>query len=349
MPDAVSLASLASLASLSSLVPHGGRPPLVVGVDVGGTKVAAATVGVDGTCGPRVERPTGASRGAAAVLDTVAEAVRAVVAADGRALAAVGVGTAGVVDVGAGYIVSATSTFAGWAGTPVRDELARRLAPLGEGVTPVVHVENDVDAHAAGEAWLGAARGAGSVLLVAVGTGVGGAVVLDGRAWRGAHHLAGEIGHLPVPGAQDLRCTCGRLGHLEAIGAGPAMHRRYLALGGSARCVDTRALVARAEGGEELAARVVQDAATAVGRAVAGVASVLDPEVVVIGGGVAEAGGMWWTALEQAARADVVDALADLPIRPAALGGGAPVVGAARGAWRLVGTLREDVMREHGR
>ncbi len=348
MPDSASLATLASRASSASLAacagaeataPHG-LPPLVVGVDVGGTKTAAAAVCVAGGSGPRVERPTGASRGAAAVLDTIADVVRAVADADGRPVAAVGIGTAGVVDVGTGRIVSATETFPGWVGTHVRDEVATRLA--SDGHLPVVHVENDVDAHAAGETWLGAARGASSALLVAVGTGVGGAVVLDGRTWRGAHHLAGDIGHLPVPGAQDLRCTCGRLGHLEAIGAGPAIHRRYLALGGSAQCADTRDVVARAQVGEALATRVVRESATAVGRAVAGIASVLDPQVVVIGGGVAQAGSVWWSALEEAVRADVVDALADLPIRRAELGASAPVVGAARTAWDLLARARDE-------
>ncbi|UJP41571.1 ROK family protein [Cellulomonas palmilytica] len=311
--------------------------PLVVGVDVGGTKIAAATVDRAGRLGPLVQRPTNAARGPQAVLDAVAEAVHAVVADDPRPLAAVGIGTAGVVDVTRGVIVSATSTFPHWVGTRVRDEVALRLrAASRTEAGPAVHVENDVDAHAAGESWLGAARGASSALLVAVGTGVGGAVVLDGRTWRGAHHVAGEIAHVPVPGAELLPCTCGRAGHLEAIGAGPAIHRRYLALGGDPASPDTRDVVARAEAGEPLAARVVHDAATVVGRAIAGVASVLDPEVVVVSGGVAQARGTWWQALQDAVRAEVVDALADLPVRLAELGGAAPVVGAARGAWALL-------------
>ncbi|MGO1177927.1 ROK family protein, partial [Cellulosimicrobium funkei] len=178
--------------------------------------------------------------------------------------------------------------------------------------------------------------------LVAVGTGVGGAVVLDGRPLRGAHHVAGELGHVPVPGAELLRCPCGRTGHLEAIGAGPAVHRRYLALGGDATSPDTRDVVARADAGDELAASVVRDAARAVGRAVAGVVTVLDPEVVVVGGGMAGAGDLGWSALEDALRAEVVDVLADLPLRPAALGNVAAVVGAARGAWNLLDDRTTD-------
>ncbi len=330
---------------------------MVVGVDLGGTKIAAAVVGADGARGPVRSVPTPAADGPDAVLDAVAGLVAEVLAAAGAGvpagLLAVGVGTAGVVDVGRGVIVSATDTLPGWPGTDVAGGLRRRLAAHGvapaagasdaaDGVDAAdaarrlpVFVENDVDAHAAGEVWLGAAAGARSALLVAVGTGIGGAVVLDGRPLRGAHHVAGEMGHVPVPGAELLRCPCGRTGHLEAIGAGPAIHRRYLALGGDAASPDTRDVVARADAGDELAVAVVRDAARAVGRAIAGVVTVLDPEVVVVGGGVAGAGDLWWSALEEALRAEVVDVLADLPLRPAALGNDAAIVGAARGAWAL--------------
>ena len=207
---------------------------VVVGVDLGGTKTAAATVAPDGSLGTVRSVPTPAAAGPEAVLDAVAGLVREVVDAVGSPdggparLGALGVGTAGVVDVGRGVIVSATGTLPGWPGTDVASGLRRRLADLAvlapegppEDRTALpVFVENDVDAHAAGEVWLGAAAGARSALLVAVGTGVGAAVVLDGRPLRGAHHVAGELGHMPVPGAELLRCPCGRTGHLEAIGA----------------------------------------------------------------------------------------------------------------------------------
>ncbi|MFE7406904.1 ROK family protein [Isoptericola sp. NPDC057559] len=307
---------------------------VVVGVDLGGTKTAAALVGPGGDAGPVRAVPTPALDGPDAVLDAVAALVTDVVRAAGAPLRAVGVGAAGVIDAGRGTVVSATRTFAGWPGTDVAGGLRRRLAPLAGAGGPVVTVENDVDAHAAGEVWRGAAAGAGSALLVAVGTGVGGSVVLDGRPLRGAHHVAGEMGHMPVPGAEGLRCACGRTGHLEAIGAGPAIHRRYRGLGGDAASPDARDVVARAVAGDDLAVRVVRAAGEAVGRAVAGVMTVLDPEVVVVGGGVAAAGDLWWSALVGALRAEVVDVLGDVPVLPAALGADAAVVGAARGAWR---------------
>ncbi|MFE5338459.1 ROK family protein [Isoptericola sp. NPDC056573] len=309
---------------------------VVVGVDLGGTKTAAAVVDAAGRAGPVRATPTPAQDGPDAVLDAVAALVADVARAAGEPLRAVGVGAAGVIDARRGAVVSATETFARWPGTDVAGGLRRRLGPLAAAAPLALTVENDVDAHAAGEAWRGAAAGARSALLVAVGTGVGGAVVLDGRPLRGAHHLAGEMGHMPVPGADGLRCACGRLGHLEAVAAGPAIHRRYRELGGDPASADARDVVARAAAGDGVAVGVVRAAGAAVGRAIAGVVTVLDPEVVVVGGGVAGAGELWWSALRDALRAEVVDVLAALPVVPAALGPDAAIVGAARGAWRAV-------------
>ncbi|NMR20954.1 ROK family protein [Cellulomonas fimi] len=330
----------------------------VLGVDLGGTKIAAALVTADGVPGPVLTVPTPAHDGPAAILDAVAGLARAVVAdavasagaagAPVPGVGAVGIGTAGVVDVGRGVIVSSTDALTGWAGTEVAAGVRVRLAGAsgfggaadGEdrgssGALPVF-VENDVDAHAAGEAWLGAAAGASSALMVAVGTGVGASVVLAGRPLRGAHHVAGEMGHLPIGGADGLRCSCGRPGHLESIGSGPALHRLYRARGGDAAALDTRDVVARASAGEALALRVVEESASAVGRAIAAVVTVLDPAVVVVGGGLAGAGPVWWEPMERALRAEVIDVLADVPLVPAALGGTAAIVGAARGAWALL-------------
>ncbi|WP_136046145.1 ROK family protein, partial [Microbacterium sp. K41] len=92
--------------------------------------------------------------------------------------------------------------------------------------------------------------GAASALIVAVGTGVGAGLILDGRAARGAHHVAGEIAHLPTPGAEHLRCPCGRRGHLEAIGSGIGMHRHFLSLGGDPTIRDARGVATAAAAGD---------------------------------------------------------------------------------------------------
>ncbi|MHA6522813.1 ROK family protein [Tessaracoccus sp. G1721] len=302
-----------------------------VGVDLGGTKIAVAVVAPDGTMGEALTAPTPALDGGEAVLDAVASLVaRAVEGLDD--VAGVGVGTAGVVDATRGSIISATDTFASWVGTDVAAGLRSRL---GFGDAHAVEVRNDVDAHALGEAWLGAGRGRSSMLMVAVGTGVGGAVVLDGRLWTGAHHVAGEMGHIPTPGAEGLRCPCGVEGHLEAVAAGPAIERAYAAVAGGA--LTGPAIMALAAAGAEPARGVVAAAAVALGRAIAGVATVLDPECVVIGGGVARAGDEWWGPLRDACRGEVVPVLKGLAIEPAALGPEAAILGAARTVFDAVG------------
>ncbi len=293
-----------------------------VAVDLGGSKTAAARVSADGHIGEVLTAPTPAADGPEAVLDTVAGLVARLLDAD---VAGVGIGTAGVVDPETATIVSATDVFARWVGTDLALGVRGRL---GLGADQVVEVRNDVDAHALGESWLGAGRGRESMLMVAVGTGVGGGVILPGGLWTGAHRLAGEIGHVPTPGADTLRCPCGRLGHLEAIAAGPAIERRYADLAGAT--LEGPRIMSLAAAGDAIATSVVADAARGLGTAMAGMVTLLDPACVVVGGGVAQAGPVWWTPLTAAFRANLVDLVADIPLLPAVLGTRAALFGAAK-------------------
>lgn len=308
---------------------------VVLAVDVGGTKTAVALVDRDGRVVDAATAATPALQGSAAVVDGIARLAASVLDRAGEPTPVVGVGvaTAGVVDTERGVIVSSTDTLAGWAGTPLASLLRTELA-LRIGETAML-VQNDGDAHALGELRSGAAIGASSMLLVAVGTGVGAAVVVDGRVVRGSRHVAGELGHLPVAGADALRCPCGRLGHLEAIGSGVGMHRHYLALGGDPIATDARAVVARAAT-DPVAQRALRESAAAVGRAIAGAVTLLDPELVVLSGGVVAAGAAWWDPMEAALRAELIDVLRDIPVVPGSLGDRAPLLGAAASVWELL-------------
>ena len=297
---------------------------VVVAVDVGGTKIAAAAVDPAGSCGPVLVRSTPAAAGPGAVIDTIASLVRE--AARERPLAAVGVATAGVVDPVEGRVLSASESITGWAGT----RLAERLAAIVD--VPVL-VDNDARAHALGEVWLGAGRDATSVLMLALGTGIGGAVVLDGQPLHGAHLVAGEVGHIPARGAEHLRCSCGRHGHLEAMSSGHGVLRHYLSLGGDDTVADTRQVAELAQAGDPLALRAVRESAAVLGTTLASLVMLVDPEVVVLGGGLVDAGPLWWEPMEAALRTELIDVAADVVLRPAELGGRAPLVGAARRAW----------------
>lgn len=305
----------------------------VVAVDLGGTKTTAALVTPTGAISARHTVPTPAAAGPSAVLDAVAEVVDHVSTEATAPVRKVGVGSAGLVDVDTGTIVSATNAMPGWAGTALGAELVARLrSRWGHSVR--VHVQNDVDAHATGEAWKGAARGRSCVLMVTVGTGVGASLVLDGKPRYGAHWGAGEIGHVPTPRAEGLRCACGRLGHLEAVAAGTAVARRYQASTGIV--ADGEQVVALSLRGDVTATRMVTDAAVALGQAIAGQVTVLDPDIVVIGGGFANAGPLWWAAMDDTVRSELVPVLQAVEIVPTSLGADAALLGAARAAQDLL-------------
>jgi glucokinase len=317
---------------------HTANKQRAIGVDVGGTKIAAGLVEATGEVRDRLVLPTPAAEGPSAVLDAIAELAERLRT---REVVGVGVGTGGVVDHARGVIVSATSLLPGWAGTPVAAELSARLG------LPVA-MDNDGNALALGEYRFGAARGLGSVLCIAVGTGVGGGVIIGGRLVRGAHHTAGEVGHIPVPGSEGMPCSCGRTGHLEAIASGPAMTARYVAEaatraqahqhgdsgdphlgGGPCAAIDLRVITERARTGDVVAAKVIADGAGALGRAIGGLANSIDPDAVIVGGGVAEIGEPYWAPLRAAVRENTLPALAALEIRPAGLRTDAGIVGAA--------------------
>lgn len=306
---------------------------VVLAVDIGGTKTAAALADRHDTLLRTAVAATPAGDGPAAVVATVVALAERLLSDTGLRLSGVGIGAAGVVDARSGTIVSATDTFADWPGTPLAALVRAGLGPRLRADAPV-QVQNDVDAHAAGECLHGAGVGAASALVVAVGTGVGAGIVLADRAVRGAHHVAGEIAHLPIPGAAHLRCPCGRFGHLEAIGSGIGMHRHFRFLGGDPDIADARGIAGAAAAGDPVARRALDESAAAVGRALAGAATLLDPERIVITGGVPNIGEDWWIPMRAAFRAEAIDALQSTPILPGTLGDDAPLRGAAASAWR---------------
>ncbi|AXK44412.1 ROK family protein [Brachybacterium saurashtrense] len=303
-------------------------PEPVLALDLGGTKIRAALVhdaapGAAGA-GPRLEGvaevPTPAAAGATAILGAaldLAERVRG-----GLGLRAVGLSSAGVIDGAAGTVTHATSSLNGWAGTDVRTPFAERFA------VPVA-VLNDVHAHGLGEARFGTGRGRSSLLLVAVGTGIGGALVVDGQILAGARGAAGHVGHLPVPEAEGVPCPCGRTGHLEGLASGPGIVHLAHRLGADGSLADGRALVAEAARADGPARRACRIAGRATGRAVGALANVLDPEAVALTGGVAEAGPLWHEAVAEGLALEAMDVVATLPVLPASAGSHAALLGAA--------------------
>lgn len=296
----------------------------VLCIDIGGTKTAVAALSDEGELYAWVSAPTPTQAGASAVLalvESLARQVQASVGARGVELSAVGVAAAGAIDVERGVPIYAGATLPGWAGAPIRMRLE---AVLG---LPVI-VDNDVNALALGELKMGAGRGYSDLLVVAVGTGVGGALIQAGRLWRGASWSAGEIGHLLIDLEGRRRCNCGQAGHLEAYVAGPALAAHYQELAGLIEPIDLRHVAERASAGDPHAVEAIVTGARVLGQALAGVACLLDPQAIVIGGGVAELGDLWWSALRTALRGGSLPGPAGVIVMPAQLGTQAGLVGA---------------------
>ncbi|QGH68376.1 ROK family protein [Pseudactinotalea sp. HY158] len=291
-------------------------------VDLGGTKTTVARVTGDGTVRGRRTVPTGAAGGPGDVVAGLVAALGATLAeatAAGERPTVIGIGSAGVIDSSTGRVTSATDAIPGWAGT--------HLGRLGrEAVGLETHVLNDVHAHGLGEAVYGSGSGRSSMLLVAVGTGIGGAFVLEGRVVLGAHSAAAHVGHVPVPEADDVPCPCGRVGHLEGLASGPGILAAYRRAGGVA--ADTREVAARA-GTDPLAREILTRCARATGRVVGGLLNVLDPELVVLSGGVSEAGEAWWDAVRAGIALDAMTLVSDTPVVAASAGPDAALLGAA--------------------
>jgi glucokinase len=298
---------------------------LAIGVDVGGTKVAAGLVRFPaGVLRDRRTIPTRASRGPEAVLADVIRLAGGLVEqarSESLPIAGVGIGVPELVDLG-GRVASGQTI--DWRGM----SLEERLAPLGP-----VRIESDVRAAALGEALFGAGRSYRSFTYVTIGTGISSTVVLDGRPHAGARGNALVLGSAPLSTVCSSCRTVVR-SVLEDVAAGPALVRRYNEL--RPMCATSAEdVIAAAAAGDPAAADVLRDAADALGSSVALLVNVLDPEAVIVGGGLGVAGGKYWDAFVRSTRWHIwAEATRRLPIVPAALGVDSGLIGAAAGVWR---------------
>jgi len=317
-----------------------------LGVDLGGTNLKLALIDADGTLLAREVEPTRGQDGHEAVLARIAAGAARLADRAPGPVRAVGVGVPALIDMAAGVVLDLPNLPGRWTGVPVSSSIERQTG------LPAFLI-NDVRAFTVAEHALGAARGTETALCAAVGTGIGGGLVAHRRVVMGLGGAAGEIGHLIVqPGGP--RCGCGNRGCAEALASGPAIAaeaiRRILQgnttslgeLAGGDLDLITPELVARAaEAGDAVATEVLERAGYFLGLALAGVIATLAPEVVVIGGGVAQPDGVFWRSAEATARAHShsteIDRIAFLP---PALGYDAGVVGAAW--WAKLETARHS-------
>jgi glucokinase len=302
-----------------------------IGVDVGGTRTASLRVAADGTILDRTSAPTPASD-MAETMDTMVEAVRRLLTPD---VVAVGVSAAGIVESASGVLRFAPNLV--WHDVSL---VERILVETGLPAT----AENDNNAAAWGEFVCGAGRGLADMLLVGVGTGIGGGIVSGGRLMRGAHGFAGEIGHVVVePDGEP--CGCGSRGCWETVASGTAIIRdarravqrqTHSLLADMAERDPARVtgemVTEAARAGDPTACGILAEVGHRLGVGIAGLVNVLDPEVVVVGGGASEAGDLLLEPARAAFRVTVEGGEhrgGGVPLVVARLGNDAGGVGAA--------------------
>jgi glucokinase len=310
-----------------------------IGVDLGGTKLSAAVTDVaSGELGGRRQVPTLAHEGHDAVMTRMVDLIHDVIAdadLEPRGVDGVGIGVPGVLDLVRGHTLFLPNLPGQWRNVPVKATIEDRIG------LPV-SLLNDVRSFTLGEKTFGAGRDVGTMVGVAIGTGIGGGLVIDGKLHLGLEGTAGEVGHHVID-PHGPRCGCGSRGCLEAFASGAAiiaMALKAITQGRTTRiaelvsydlnAVTPKVISEAALDGDAIAQEIYERAGFYIGIGVANLITIISPEMVVIGGGVAQAGDLLFDPIRRTARARVhVTPIDRVQIVPAELGTDAGLIGAA--------------------
>jgi glucokinase len=276
-------------------------PSFAIGVDLGGTNLRIAAVDTEGNMLEKITTSTKVARGRDFVISEMSDAIRDLAAKfrSRGAMLGSGIGVPGIIDMDTGMLRQSPN-LPGWHDYPVRDEIEKRLS------APVI-LENDANAAALGEKWLGAARDVNSMGMITLGTGVGGGLVLNGKIWHGMNGMAGEAGHITV-NPDGPPCPCGSHGCLEQYASATAVRRMALEAIGSgnaphlARAMQqdpefsAKVVYQMAVQGDKPAQEIFRRVGEALGIALADLVNLLNLPMLVVGGGVASA----WEAFSPA-------------------------------------------------
>lgn len=306
----------------------------VAGVDLGGTKIYTVLAGSKGEVLAEIKMPTEAAKGPEHVIARILESVERVKgeAPPSCRLRSLALGAPGPLDTSRGIIHFAPNLY--WHSLPVGEILEKRT-----GVP--VRLDNDANLAALGEYVYGAGRGASDMIFITISTGVGGGLILGGKLYRGAADGAGEIGHMTLL-PDGPRCGCGNRGCLEALSSGTAIAREagklvaggggkgiLAAAGGDPGAIDAAVVACAAAEGDPGAISIMEEAARYLGIGIANLVNLLNPSLVVLGGGVMAAGDIIWAGVRREIRARSLEAAwSRLRLAPAGLGDRAGAMGA---------------------
>jgi len=314
-----------------------------LGIDLGGTNIKSGVVDDSGRVLSAVSLPTQADRGPNVGLDNLAEVGRRAVEASGVSwdqITGVGLGSPGTMDIKAGMLLQPPN-LPGWDNLPIRRLLADRLKK------PTVF-QNDGNAAAYGEHWTGAGKGAHSLVMFTLGTGIGGGIVIDGSILEGEHSHGAECGHIVIDMENARQCSCGAYGHLEAYASATSLvkrarealaqnHQPSRLRDGDPAAITSQTIAEAAAAGDDLARRLMRDTAHYLAVGAVTLMHTIDPDLVLFGGGMINAGESLLADIRESVhRMAFPIPAAKTRIEYAQLGGEAGLVGAAGWARKVL-------------
>jgi glucokinase len=306
---------------------------IYVGVDLGGTSIKVGICNENGKLIHQAEGPTDAEAGAEVVAENIAKYVRDIVTKSDYnwdQVAGIGAGIAGFLDIEEGVVKLSGNL--GWHNVPIKKMLEEKLGKT-------VKIDNDANVAALGEAWGGAGAGIPNLVCYTLGTGVGGGIIINSKIYQGSAGVAGELGHMAiVPDLEAIVCGCGQMGCLETVSsatgiirmAKDAVERGDKTSLSLVETIQAKEVFDAAKLGDEVALRIVNRAAFYLGKSMATLAVVLNPQRFILGGGVSKAGEiLFQPAREIFKKFTPEPAQEGVDIVPATLGNDAGVIGAA--------------------
>ncbi|ANE46844.1 glucokinase [Paenibacillus swuensis] len=306
---------------------------IYIGADIGGTAIKVGICDENGTLLHSYEGPTGTEDGQDAILENIAAYVRKIVEDSPFAweqVAGVGIGIAGFMDIPTGFMK--TSPNLPLRNVPIKQILEEKLGKL-------VKINNDANVAALGEAWSGAGAGIPNVVCYTLGTGVGGGIIIHGKIYEGFNGMGGELGHMSiVPDLEAIQCGCGKMGCLETVSSATGivrMAKDAVERGDRTSLSHIDNITAKdvfdaAKAGDEVANRIISRAAFYLGKSMAAIAVVVNPQRFIIGGGLSKAGEFLFEQIREVFRKFTPETAQEgVEILPAILGNDAGVVGAA--------------------
>ncbi|MFV9510614.1 ROK family glucokinase [Tepidibacillus sp. LV47] len=312
------------------------KKEIYVGVDLGGTTIKMGLISKIGELIFETEIPTRTKDGYQAIIDDIVQNVRKIASDFGltwEQVKGMGMGIPGLLDIDAGIVRMAPNLK--WKDLSIKQILENEL------LIPV-KIENDANVAAIGEAWVGAGKGFKHVIMATIGTGIGGGIIVDGKILHGKNGMAAELGHIPISD-KGIVCGCGNVGCLETVSSATGIIRmakevvakekdsilteRYK---GKLDEITAKSVLDAAKEKDKEAMAIVKEAAYLLGKALATVANLFDPEIIIIGGGVSKAGNILFEPIREAFyQHGLKNIVKNVQIVPATLGNTAGIIGAA--------------------